>query len=51
LRADTPVDDIAALIDHLGLDQPDLVGYSLGGGVALQLFATATIAFLDEQSS
>src|SRR6185312_2932977 len=29
-------DDIAALIDHLGLDAPDLVGYSLGGGVALQ---------------
>src|SRR6476469_4886243 len=29
-------DDIAALIDHLGLDQPDLAGYSLGGGVALQ---------------
>jgi pimeloyl-ACP methyl ester carboxylesterase len=28
-------DDIGALIDHLGLDQPDLVGYSLGGGVAL----------------
>jgi pimeloyl-ACP methyl ester carboxylesterase len=27
-------DDIAALIDHLGLDQPDIVGYSLGGGVA-----------------
>src|SRR5437867_10390075 len=27
-------DDIAALIDHLGLDKPDLVGYSLGGGVA-----------------
>jgi pimeloyl-ACP methyl ester carboxylesterase len=27
-------DDIAALIDHLGLDEPDLVGYSLGGGVA-----------------
>ena len=27
-------DDIAALIEHLGLDQPDLVGYSLGGGVA-----------------
>jgi pimeloyl-ACP methyl ester carboxylesterase len=27
-------DDIAMLIDHLGLDQPDLVGYSLGGGVA-----------------
>jgi len=29
-------DDIAALIDHIGLDKPDLVGYSLGGGVALQ---------------
>jgi pimeloyl-ACP methyl ester carboxylesterase len=29
-------DDIAALIDHLGLDKPDIVGYSLGGGVALQ---------------
>jgi pimeloyl-ACP methyl ester carboxylesterase len=27
-------DDICALIDHLGLDHPDLVGYSLGGGVA-----------------
>ena len=28
-------DDIAALIDHLGLEKPDLIGYSLGGGVAL----------------
>jgi pimeloyl-ACP methyl ester carboxylesterase len=28
-------DDIAALIEHLGLEKPDLVGYSLGGGVAL----------------
>lgn len=28
-------DDIAALIDHLGLDRPDVVGFSLGGGVAL----------------
>src|SRR6059058_4913026 len=27
-------DDIAALIDHLGLEGPDVVGYSLGGGVA-----------------
>ena len=27
-------DDVAALIDHLGLEKPDLVGYSLGGGVA-----------------
>jgi pimeloyl-ACP methyl ester carboxylesterase len=30
-------DDIAALIDHLGLDHPDVVGYSLGGGVAMQV--------------
>src|SRR5579859_2139229 len=29
-------DDVAALINHLGLDRPDVVGYSLGGGVALQ---------------
>ncbi|MFG2054370.1 alpha/beta fold hydrolase [Micromonospora sp. NPDC048930] len=29
-------DDIAALIDHLDLARPDLVGYSLGGGVALR---------------
>jgi pimeloyl-ACP methyl ester carboxylesterase len=40
---DRPIDvrlmagDIAALIDHLHLDRPDLVGYSLGGGVALQV--------------
>src|SRR5688500_14076654 len=27
-------DDIAALIDHLGLEKPDVIGYSLGGGVA-----------------
>jgi len=31
--------DIAALIDHLGLAKPDVVGYSLGGGVALQTAA------------
>jgi pimeloyl-ACP methyl ester carboxylesterase len=29
-------DDIAVLIEHLGLASPDVVGYSLGGGVALQ---------------
>jgi pimeloyl-ACP methyl ester carboxylesterase len=28
-------DDIAALIRHLGLEKPDVVGYSLGGGVAM----------------
>jgi pimeloyl-ACP methyl ester carboxylesterase len=30
-------DDVAALIDHVGLGRPDVAGYSLGGGVALQV--------------
>lgn len=29
-------DDVAALMGHLGLDPADVVGYSMGGGVALQ---------------
>ena len=29
-------DDVAALIKHLGLENTDILGYSLGGGVALQ---------------
>ena len=29
--------DVAALLDHLGVEQADLFGFSLGGGVALQL--------------
>jgi pimeloyl-ACP methyl ester carboxylesterase len=29
-------DDIAALIKHLKLDRPDVMGFSLGGGVAVQ---------------
>jgi pimeloyl-ACP methyl ester carboxylesterase len=29
-------DDVAALIGHLGLEEADVMGYSLGGGVALQ---------------
>jgi pimeloyl-ACP methyl ester carboxylesterase len=37
LRFETMADDIAALMDHLGLAQADLFGFSLGGGVALRL--------------
>ena len=29
-------DDVAALVEHLGLEQVDLLGYSFGGAVALQ---------------
>lgn len=29
-------DDIARLVDYLKLDRPDIMGYSLGGGVALR---------------
>ncbi|MGR6319498.1 alpha/beta hydrolase [Micromonospora soli] len=36
LDLESMADDIAALVDHLGLDRPNLVGYSLGGGVALR---------------
>jgi pimeloyl-ACP methyl ester carboxylesterase len=36
LRFQMMGDDIAALIGHLGLDQADVMGCSLGGGVALR---------------
>ena len=36
LRYEHMGDDIAALIRHLGLGQADLLGYSLGAGVALR---------------
>lgn len=36
LRMELMADDIAALIQHLRLGQADVMGYSLGGGVALQ---------------
>ncbi|MEV0293941.1 alpha/beta hydrolase [Nocardia sp. NPDC050710] len=39
LRYETMADDVASLITHLGLGQADVLGYSLGGGVALQLAA------------
>ena len=35
-RFELMADDIAALIKHLGIEKADLMGYSLGGGVALQ---------------
>jgi len=36
LRAETLGDDIAALIGHLNFGKADVMGYSLGGSVALQ---------------
>ena len=36
LSLEAMADDIAALIRSLELDRPDILGYSLGGGVALQ---------------
>jgi pimeloyl-ACP methyl ester carboxylesterase len=36
LRYEQMADDIAGLLAALGLEQVDLLGYSLGGGVALQ---------------
>src|SRR3954447_25762279 len=37
LRAELMADDIAALLDHLGIHQADVMGYSLGGKVALRI--------------
>jgi pimeloyl-ACP methyl ester carboxylesterase len=36
LRPELLADDIAALVEHLGLTRVDLMGYSLGGAVALR---------------
>ncbi len=36
LRYELLADDIAALASHLGLERVDVMGYSLGGGVALR---------------
>lgn len=37
LRLETMADDVAALIGQIGLTRVDVVGYSLGGGVAVRL--------------
>lgn len=37
MRFDTMAEDVAALIGHLGLERAALMGFSLGGGVALRL--------------
>ncbi|GAB4589864.1 alpha/beta fold hydrolase [Nocardia sp. IFM 10818] len=39
LRYQSMADDLAGLIGHLELGKADVLGYSLGGGVALQLAA------------
>jgi pimeloyl-ACP methyl ester carboxylesterase len=36
MRFETMADDIAALVRYLGHDQADVMGFSLGGGVALR---------------
>ena len=36
ISPDNLADDIAALLDHLGIPRADVIGYSLGGGVAMQ---------------
>ena len=30
-------DDVAALVDHIGIEGADIFGYSMGGGIALQV--------------
>jgi pimeloyl-ACP methyl ester carboxylesterase len=37
LRFELMADDIAALVKHLRIDKVDVLGYSMGGGVALRL--------------
>ncbi len=37
LQYEQMADDVAVLMDHLGIDQADITGYSMGGGVGLQL--------------
>ena len=36
MTAENLADDVAALLDHLKIPSADLIGYSMGGGVAMQ---------------
>jgi proline iminopeptidase len=38
-RCDRQVDDVTALLDHLGLDRADLLGHSAGANIAVQYAA------------
>ncbi len=38
-EGDVMADDVIALVDHLGIERPDLMGYSMGGMIATQLLA------------
>ena len=37
LRYESMADDISSLMKYLGIDKADVMGYSLGGGVALRM--------------
>src|SRR5215207_1375939 len=37
IRYEPMADDVAALMEHLDIAQADIFGYSMGGGVALQM--------------
>jgi pimeloyl-ACP methyl ester carboxylesterase len=37
LSYETMADDVAALTEHLGIEEADVFGFSMGGGVALQV--------------
>src|ERR1700682_1361865 len=37
MRFETMADDIAALVDHLGLERATLMGFSMGGAIGLRV--------------